>query len=274
MPATEILNSLRLGPMLVFAAIMPHPPESIPGVGTPGQFAAIKKTLHSFEQLRKDFEKTDPDTIMIISPHAHLEPYSFMINSDSELRGSFAGFGLDKVLEYENNVEIADKLGFACAMNDLVCHLREDFLDHGALIPLYHLTKNVHPKVVHLAFSLMSYERHYRYGQVIRKIIDSSSLGRVAVVASGDLSHCLTPEAPSGFRLEAKKFDQDVLHFLGSDDIASLMHIEPEVLSEVRECGLRSIMILLGILHEKKYKFNLLSYEAPFGVGYLTARML
>ncbi|NTW27317.1 MAG: AmmeMemoRadiSam system protein B [Candidatus Moranbacteria bacterium] len=266
--------------MIVFAAIMPHPPISIPGVGSDQEMLAISKTLNAFEALRVGLEAADPDTIIIISPHANLEQFAFVINSESEPKGSLAQFGLDEVYEYKTNVEIADKIDYACLMNEVPCLLRSEFLDHGTLIPLYHLTKNIKPKIVQLAFSMMDYERHYRYGEIIQKVIESvgNETGidneRVAIVASGDLSHRLTPNSPAGFSPEAQEFDHAVLRFLGSSDLTSLMNMEPEAVEAAAECGLRSIIILLGILHEKKYKFDLLSYEAPFGIGHMTARLL
>lgn len=261
--------------MIVFAAIMPHPPESIPGIGKAENFKAIKKTLNSFEQLRIELEKVDPETIVIISPHAHMEQYSFVINSADELTGSFMKFGLDEVHSYVNDLEIADKLAFACSMsvNDFPVHLHPDFLDYGALIPLYHITKKIKPKIVHLSFSLMDYNFHYRYGEIISKIINENG-GRIAVIASADLSHRLTENAPAGFSPKAQKFDHEVLHFLGADDIASIMSMDQKDIAEIAECGMRSIIILLGILHGTPYKFKLLSYESPLGIGYLTARLL
>lgn len=262
-------------PMLVFAAIMPHPPESIEGIGNAQDFAEISKTLQAFETLRLGLEAADAQTIIIISPHGRLEPYSFVINSDPKLRGSFDRFGLDKVLSFENNLSIADKICFACTVDEeLPCLLREDSLDHGSLIPLHHLTKNISPKIVHLSFSLLSYQRHYRYGEIIRQIIDNPKSGRVAVIASGELSHRLTSNSLSGFSPQGSMFDHSIIRFLGSKDLADIMNLEPEIVDEVRECGLRSIIILLGILHGKEYDFELLSYEGPSGIGYLTARLL
>lgn len=260
--------------MLVFAAIMPHPPESIPGIGTPGQLKMVEKTLHSFDELRIGLEKVDPDTLIIISPHAHLEPYNFVINSSDLLKGSLAEFGGDDVQSYENDLVFANKLAFAGLMNDIPTLLKENFLDHGALIPLYHLLKNIRPKVVHLSFSLMDYDQQYSYGEVIKSLIDKGLGGRVAVVASAGLSHKLTPSSPAGYSPGAHRFDSDFLHYLGSNDEASILGLQPDALKEAAECGVRSIVILLGILHGSKYKFNLLSYEFPTGIGYLTARLV
>jgi len=269
--------------MIVFSAIMPHPPMSVPGVGSKADFLLLAQTLKSFDQLRIDLEKADPDTIVVISPHAHLEPYAFVINSESDLKGSLAKFGSDHVYEYKNNIELANKLDYVCQMNEMPAQLQSEFLDHGTLVPLYHLTRNIKPKIVHLSFSMMSYEQHYRYGEIIQGIIDNhNSIGaidnpngeRVAVIASGDLSHKVSPDSPVGYSPGAQEFDHSVMRFLGSNDLVSLMNIQPETIEMAAECGLRSIIVLLGILHDKKYKFQLLSYEAPFGISYLTARML
>lgn len=260
--------------MLVFAAIMPHPPETVIGIGTPDQLKAAEKTLHSFDELRKGLEKADPDTLIIISPHAHLEAYSFVINSSDLLKGSLSEFGLEKVQSYENDLVFANKLAFAGLMNDIPTALKENFLDHGALIPLYHLLKNIKPRVVHLSFSLMDYQKQFLYGEIIKGLIDSGLGGRVAVIASAGLSHKLTPNSPAGYSPQAQRFDTDILHYLGSNDVASILDLQPDATREAAECGLRSILILLGILHGVKYDFKLLSYEFPIGIGYLTARLI
>lgn len=261
--------------MIVFAAIMPHPPESIPGIGKKEDFDAIRKTLSAFEELRIGLEQADPDTIVIISPHAQMEPYSFAINSASELVGSFSEFGLDEAYAYSNDVSIADSLAYACSLsvNDIPAHLVQNFLDHGTLILLYHLTKNIKPKIVHLAFSLMNYDFHYRYGEIVHKVL-SATKSRVAVIASADLSHRLTANAPAHFSPRAQEFDRALLYHLGQNDVAGVLGMDSILISEAAECGLRSIAILLGILHGTPYKFKLLNYEYPFGVGYMTARML
>jgi len=258
--------------MIVFAAIMPHPPESIPGLGKPGSFDLIKKTLNAFEKLRMDLEKADPETIVIISPHAYSEEYTFVINSDSELKGNFSEFGSDKEYKYANDAKIADELNFSCLQNDLMAKLHPSLLDYGALIPLYHLTKNIKPKVVHLAFSMMNYDFHYRYGEILQKIIENSDK-RVAIIASGNLSHKLTPGAPAGFYPKAVKFDAKVLRYLSENNLAGIMSFDKHS-TKSAECGMRSIIILLGALHGKDYKFQLLSYEYPSGIGYMTARLL
>jgi aromatic ring-opening dioxygenase LigB subunit len=260
--------------MIVFSAIVPHPPVSIPGIGHAEDFLLLKKTLQSYEILRQGLEETNPDVIIMISPHGKMEPYSFGINSSSELVGGFQLFSLDKSLSFKNEIDIVDKIFNAAQQNEIPAHLYEGFLDHGSLIPLYHLTKNIHPSLVHLSFSLMSYQRHYRYGEIIKNIIDKNGSYRVAVIASGDLSHRINKNSQAGYSPNAADFDKNVIRYLGSRDIASILGMEENVIEEAAECGMRSIMIMLGVLGNQEYDFKLLSYEHPYGIGHLTARLI
>lgn len=260
--------------MIVFAAIVPHPPESIPGIGTADDLRRIGKTLAAFEELRIGLEEAAPDTIVIISPHAHIEPYSFVVNSASVLSGGFAQFGLDEAFSYKNDTEISNRIARNSEIDELSIHLHHNFLDYGTLIPLFHLAKNIKPKIVHLSFSLMNYQQHFRYGQIIESIIGKTETKRVAVIASAELSHRLIPSAPAGYSPNAQAFDRSIVHYLGENNLLSIMNMHKEIVDEAAECGIRSIVVLMGIIHEERYAFKLLSYEGPFGIGYLTARLI
>jgi len=94
------------------------------------------------------------------------------------------------------------------------------------------------------------------------------------VIASGDLSHRLSPSAPAGYSPKGEIFDNLLKELLSSKDTSGILNLDKELVEEAGECGLRSIMILLGILEKQNYKFKLLSYEAPFGVGYMVTRLI
>lgn len=259
--------------MIVFAAIAPHPPVSIPGVGDFGDKSLIRQTMRAMDYLRRELEKTKPDTVVIISPHARMEENFFVVNSNMPLRGSFASFGLDLVLEFKNDIEIVDKIGYTGEIQDFPILLQKSFLDHGALVPLFHLIKNLDPLVVHLSFSLMDFTRHYQYGELIGKICENSKK-RIAIIASGDLSHRLIPAAPAGYSPSGAFFDKRILGILRNQDFAAVQSLQEDMVTEAAECGLRSFVIAMGAIARHEKNFNLLSYEAPFGVGYLVARLL
>ncbi len=258
--------------MLVFSSICPHPPIIIPGIGRPEDLKLVSKTITAMEKLREDLEKVNPDTILIISPHAPTDPNGFLINSEAELKGNLIDFGLDEDFYFKNDYELMEKIGYQAGLAKITVHFHESFLDHGALVPLYYLTKNLKPKLVHCSFSFLDFKTHYKYGEIIGKILREENK-KIAVVASGDLSHRLTTDAPAGYSPKGKEFDEKLIKLLSKNDISEILNLNPDLVEKAGECGLRSIIILLGIL-QGKYEFCCINYEGPFRVGYLAARLV
>lgn len=95
---------------------------------------------------------------------------------------------------------------------------------------------------------------------------------KIALIASGDLSHCLKHDGPYGFHPDGPKFDQEFIEALKHKNIKTILKLD-EIYPEANECGLRSFCFLLGILEASgiNYQPEILSYECPFGVGYLVA---
>lgn len=259
--------------MICFAAIAPHPPIIIPGIGAGDDLKLVRKTILAMERLRRDLEKAKPDTIIIISPHAPLELDSFGINSAEKLKGDLLDFGLAKKFEFNNDLEIAREIHKISSAKKTSAHFYESALDHGAIVPFYYLTENIKPKIVHLSFSGLSFLNHYQYGGLIGEIAADNSK-RAAVVASGDLSHRLIPGAPAGYSPSGKIFDQKLIEFLKEKRAKDILNFDGVFIDEAGECGLRSIIMLLGIVKSKKWSFDLFSYEGPFGVGYMVGRMV
>ncbi|MCX6765938.1 MAG: class III extradiol dioxygenase subunit B-like domain-containing protein [Candidatus Moranbacteria bacterium] len=257
--------------MISSAYITPHPPIIIPGIGKPDDLKLVSKTIEAMEKLREDLEKINPDTILIISPHAPTDFSAFVVNSAPRLRGSLIDFGLDQDFDFENNLNLVKKIAAAGNRENIPVHFHESFLDHGALVPLYYLTENIKPKIVHLSFSLLNFKSHYRYGEIIGSVCGEEK-NRIAIVASGDLSHRLTASAPAGYSSLGKKFDEKLMEMLAKKDISGILNLDKNFIDEAGECGLRSVIILLGILKDK-YNFCCLNYEGPFGVGYLVASL-
>ncbi|MDZ7611912.1 MAG: AmmeMemoRadiSam system protein B [Candidatus Moranbacteria bacterium] len=256
--------------MLIFSAITPHPPIIIPEIGSEGDLRQVKGTMDAMKQLSGELKKEDPDTIIIVSPHALLHPEAFGINESDSLKGDMSQFGFEKKFLFDNDLELVEKIKKEATEKDLQINSFQEKLDHGALVPLYFLTEGIQPKIIHLAFSLQSREKHYQLGEIIRKICGDTN-EKIAFIASGDLSHRLSPFAPAGYSPQGKIFDDQLIEHLEKADVDGVINMNNQLIEDAGECGYRSILILLGMVG-KDFHFDKKSYEGPFGVGYLAAR--
>ena len=151
--------------------------------------------------------------------------------------------------------------------------IREGQLDHGSLVPLHYLCEpyDEKPKIVPLTYTSLDWKMHFEFGKEIGSILDET-VESIVVIASGDLSHRLTEEAPAGFSPYGIKFDHTLIDLLTKNETEKIMNLNPDFCEEAGECGLRSVIMTLGILDNLKSSFKQISYEGPFGVGYLVGQ--
>lgn len=195
---------------IVFAAISPHPPIILPSVGSPEDRAQVKNTVKALENLGEKLRKTQPDSIIISSPHP----------------------------------------------------------DWGFNVPLYFLAKDFKGEIKQHLIDLESPQFYFEEGKKTYQKMDKDK--KYVLIASGDMSHCLKEEGPYGFHPDGPKFDKALIEALKKKDMESILKLD-DIYSEAGECGLRSFCFLLGILEQSgiEYQPEILSYEGPFGVGYL-----
>ncbi|MBU1074776.1 AmmeMemoRadiSam system protein B [Patescibacteria group bacterium] len=256
---------------LVFGAITPHPPLLIPNVGREN-LERVKNSESALKDLANDLYASKPDTVIIISPHAPISEDTFLINACEKFECNFEEFGdFETSFSFKPDLEFSADIKMRSQDEDiplnLVCTSQ---LDHGIAVPLFYLMNNLKDvPVVPISFTFLDVKTHYEFGQLLQKEIMITNK-RIAVIASGDLSHAITPEAPAGFNENGKEFDEMIVELLKKKDEGKILKLDPKFVEEAAECGYRSIVILLGILKGINYKPKVLAYEHPFGVGYLT----
>jgi len=258
---------------IVFAGIAPHPPLLVPEVGGDRikQVAASRRALQEFS---RRLIETEPETVLVISPHSPLDPRVFTARATGQLRGDFREFYAPGVaLTFENDLELLDAIKRAATdegveLRDLA---RDHPLDHGAMVPLYYLHEAgwTGPIVV-LGFTNQPVEKHLSFGRAINEAAQSINR-RVAVVASGDLSHRLIVDGPYEFEPTAHLFDEQIVEAIRRGDSSAVTEIDPDLRNRAGECGYRSIVVALGSVGENPSQHQVLSYEGPFGVGYMVA---
>ena len=245
---------------LVYTAFVPHPPVLIPEIGR-GQETICQQTINAYQNLVQRIVKAKTETLVLISPHAPLLEDGITLLINKLVQGDFAVFGVPSLsFSFPNDEELVNKLSEE--LPSLVT--REGKLDHGALVPLYFLyQEGWRGNVILLSMPLRRTDEYGRLiGEVLRKVEK-----RCALVASGDLSHRLREDGPYGFDQAGPLFDQAIVDGL-KGDLQKIASIDSTIIEEAGECGYRSLRLALATQEATP---EVLSYEGPFGVGYLVA---
>jgi AmmeMemoRadiSam system protein A/AmmeMemoRadiSam system protein B len=259
---------------LVFAGIAPHPPIMVPEVGREA-IADVRQSIDAMAELTERVIRSGAETVILISPHAPLDPDAFVAYDGPQLYADFANFRAPTAtVQAELDEELLKQITRTAAEQKFeVMRIRGD-LDHGTAVPLYFLQRHGwHGRVVALGYSFLSNEDHLRFGNCIRAAVDK--IGRpVAFVASGDLSHRLKPDAPAGYNPQAHLFDEEVVAAIRGNSTSRIVNIDQDLRRTAGECGYRSMLVAIGVAQELEARCEVINYEAPFGVGYMVAQLM
>jgi aromatic ring-opening dioxygenase LigB subunit len=139
--------------------------------------------------------------------------------------------------------------------------------DWGFNVPLHFIAKDFKGKTEAVLTGTEKPKQYFEKGKSF-----PLKQERVALIASGDMSHCLKEDGPYGFHPDGPKFDRAFQEALKKKDLKTILSLE-EKYPEAAECGLRSFCFMLGILDNEKWQPQILSYQDTFGVGYLTVSL-
>lgn len=245
---------------LVYTVFVPHPPLLVPEVGR-GEERKCQASLDAYQELARRLAQAEIETVIVVSPHAPLTQAGITLATDKDVQGDFAQFGAGQVkLLFASDAKVITQ--FQENLSGVVAV--RGVIDHGAFVPLYFLQRaGWHGKVVLMGMPIEGAEKYgVRMGQILESLP-----GRYALVASGDLSHRLKEDGPYGFDSAGPEFDQFVLKSL-QRDTKKIANLQPELVERAGECGYRSLRLALAA---KEGAPEVLSYEGPFGVGYLVA---
>lgn len=259
---------------LVFSCIASHTPLLIPTIGK-DNFKMLEKTEKAMQKLEQELYTTNPDTLIVISPHGDSLPDALTINFNSKYVSDFREFGdLTTKLEWKPNIMLVNKIreDFKEKNQPLVL-ASDESLDYGTSVALCYLTQHMPDiKIVPLITSGLDMEAHFNFGKALKDEILAST-DRVAVIASAELSQTLAKDAPGGFSQRGVDFDEKIMALTESQNNAGILEIDEEWTSEAQACGAKVLGVLFGLLDGIQYKSKVLSYEKPFGVGYLVAEI-
>lgn len=260
--------------MIRYAAITPHPAIIVPTIGR-SNLNLCRKTVNAMKSVGEKFRAVKAETVVLISPHGPVQYDKFIINYSPTLRGALSQFGDERRFVFENDREMADEIMTSLKKKNIPAGLaRELELDHGALVPLHYLINEkdagYNPKLIHMSFSMLPLDFHYRFGETMGAVLQASPK-IISLIASSNLSHRVTPDAPAGYSPQGRLFDRQLQELIQRKNIKGILSLDPHLIEEAGECGLRSIVMMLGAIANLRWDVKSLSYEAPLGVGYLVA---
>jgi AmmeMemoRadiSam system protein A/AmmeMemoRadiSam system protein B len=253
---------------------MPHAPILVPDVGgkRAGAAAASQQAMRAAAHCVMEHR---PDAVVLISPHSPRRAGAFGIWSDDPLRGSFAQFNAPHAaLTLPLDQPLAQAIATEMAARDLqTWAIHHSPLDHGALVPLWFLAEAgwAGPTVV-LGLHDPGENGLSDMGAAIASAAHKLSR-RIAVVASGDMSHRLTENAPCGFHPQAHLFDETFIRLVRAGDYHGIEMMDPDLRELAAEDAVDSTVIAAAAVDWKNTGHRVFHYEGPFGVGYGVATL-
>lgn len=269
---------------IIHGSLCPHPPIAVPEVGKK-ESGRVKGTQKAITEVGKTLAALKPDVLIAISPHAPVFRDSIAINQIPLLRGNLGQFGAAEVeFELSNDLELAASIidkaremnvpADALDTSVLLESRTREILDHGIMVPYYFFREaGVDCPVIPISISFLPLDKMYIFGAAMAAAIKESEK-KVAVLASGDLSHRLLHTAPAGYHPDGKVFDESIQQAIRTMDPSVLLDLSEELIERAGQCGLRPLLMLMGALDGYSVRSTIHFYEGPFGVGYLTAEFL
>jgi AmmeMemoRadiSam system protein A len=254
------------------AALMCHAPIVIPRIaGTRADECA--RTTAAMREVASRLCAHEPDVLVLISPHTPRDPKRFGVSRAAWLEGDFGRFGLSEVgVRMRGAPEAAEAVAEAAAKRDLATWSPSGTqLDHGALVPMTFLVEAGYTgKVLLIALPYPDTGLEPTMGHAIADAARTLDQ-RFVVLASGDMSHRLTPGAPAGFHPRAKRFDQRFVELLTQGELGEATRLAGELRELAAEDVVDSCAVAAAAVGFDATGHRVFAYEGPFGVGYCEA---
>ncbi len=249
---------------------MPHAPILASGVGHGVHHSRAAQTIRAMAALARHALAAQPDTVVVLAPHAARRPGTFGLWAVDLVRGSLAQFGAaDTRVELPVDRALASRLEREAAARGLkTCRITAGELEHGAIVPLSYLAAAGwrSPTVV-IELSPRAELDAEGLGQAIAAAATALQR-RLALIACGDMSRRAPASPPGGEQPGGARFDETFLRLLREGAGGEIPRLATAIAHEAAQEVLEVTRVALAAAGPATTGGAVLSYEHPFGVGY------
>jgi AmmeMemoRadiSam system protein B len=258
---------------VIYSALLPHSPLLLKPIGKKNT-EKLNDTLNSYQRIINRMKQKEIDTIIIITPHGKKDKNNYYLNNSLKYKVDLKDFGdLTTRLEIESDQALFQKLQDSEHVNKALKSYQEETLDYGSAIVLYLIISQLNTlKALSISYSKADNQENYEFGKKLNQALKKVDQN-IALIASGDMSHCVNKKSPQGYNAKGVKFDNQVKEIISqNNDIdKKILAFDQNLITKAKECGLKSLLLTLGALSDYNYDSKVLSYQDDFGIGYLSA---
>lgn len=263
----------------VFGCITPHGSEIVEELAG-GNPDLMRTTRESMTRLGELMSKSQPDTIIVLTPHGLRIHGQFSISNSENLYGELSEGDGKITIQRKNDRQLARAIqttaqerglpvaavNYATAEGPLSCLP----LDWGVVVPLQFMPET--EIVVITPTRERSFADHLAFGNVLREVA-SKTEKRIAIIASCDWAHAHQEDGPYGFHAAAAELDREVVNLLKANKLESLVEFSPQFIEDAKPDGNWQTLILAGAIPEHERIVEVLSYEVPTYFGLICAEI-
>ena len=251
---------------IVWSGLAPHPPIIVESVGGT-RCDEVRPTIDSMQAWARDLLNCKPELVVLISPHTPRPHHGIAWFSHNS--GSFNMFGAGHC-----RIELPSQQDWLAQLFEKLPHgqrLDNEPLDHGAMVPLHFLLEaGWQGATCVLGLPRGEGPILEQLGDTVAQLCDNPK--RCALIASGDMSHCLKPDAPSGFNPIGQDFDNRFVELVRAGDFRAAANIELQLQQQACQDVVASCRLVWQATGYNANNNHFYSYEGPFGVGYTVMR--
>ncbi len=251
--------------------LMCHAPIVIPAIGGI-RAAACTTTTRAMTKIAERIVVALPDLLVVVSPHTPRHANAWGLVANDRLVASMARFKAPDVIVDLPGAPDGRRLLLECCRRNHVALKEFDLptLDHGAAVPLWFLQSCAWRGPTMVVGMPQCPDDHRPFGKALLEAARESGQ-RWALIASGDMSHRLTRDAPAGYHPNAAKFDRFIVDGLNSGRPLRIDDVDEGLREIAGEDVVDSLLVAEGAIATEARCREVLAYEGPFGVGYCEA---